>query len=112
MDLPVMPPVQPMLTRLARELPRDGLLYEPKWDGFRCLAFRSGDDVDLRSRHDRSLARYFPEVVDGLRRLAERAATGSSGCSRTPGRRSTSRRPPATWKSPPRGSSASTALDI
>ncbi len=62
-----------MLARLARELPAGDFLYEPKWDGFRCLAFRAGDEVDLRSRHDRPLARYFPEVVEGLRRLpAER----------------------------------------
>jgi ATP-dependent DNA ligase len=58
-----------MLARLARELPRDGYVYEPKWDGFRCLAFRDGDAVDLRSRHDRPLARYFPEIVDALLRL-------------------------------------------
>ena len=68
--LPVRPPLAPMLARLARELPRDGFLYEPKWDGFRCLAFRDGDEVDLRSRHDRPLARYFPELVAGLRSLA------------------------------------------
>jgi ATP-dependent DNA ligase len=58
-----------MLAKLARELPGSGFLYEPKWDGFRCLAFRCGDDVDLRSRHDRPLARYFPEVVEALRAL-------------------------------------------
>jgi ATP-dependent DNA ligase len=69
-DLPVAPPVAPMLATLARELPvGPALRYEPKWDGFRCLAFRAGDDVDLRSRHDRPLARYFPEVVAALRRL-------------------------------------------
>jgi ATP-dependent DNA ligase len=56
-----------MLARLTREIPEGRLGYEPKWDGFRCLAFRDGDDVDLRSRHDRPLARYFPEVVAGLR---------------------------------------------
>jgi ATP-dependent DNA ligase len=59
-----------MLARLERELPADGYLYEPKWDGFRCVAFRSGDDVDLRSRNQRPLARYFPELVDALRELA------------------------------------------
>jgi ATP-dependent DNA ligase len=59
-----------MLARLSRTLPRDGYLYEPKWDGFRCLAFRDGDDIDLRSRHDRPLARYFPELVEGLSALA------------------------------------------
>jgi ATP-dependent DNA ligase len=59
-----------MLARLARELPvGPGLTYEPKWDGFRCLAFVGRDDVDLRSRHDRPLARYFPEVAAGLRTL-------------------------------------------
>jgi ATP-dependent DNA ligase len=58
-----------MLARLARELPLGDFLYEPKWDGFRCLAFRDGDDVQLWSRNDRPLARYFPELVDGLRAL-------------------------------------------
>jgi ATP-dependent DNA ligase len=58
-----------MLARLARELPRDGFLYEPKWDGFRCLAFRAGDEVELRSRHDRPLGRYFPELVESVRAL-------------------------------------------
>jgi ATP-dependent DNA ligase len=63
----------PMLARLQRELPHGDYLYEPKWDGFRCLAFRDGDGVDLRSRHDRPLARYFPEVAAALRELpAER----------------------------------------
>jgi len=69
--LPVGPPLAPMLARLARELPLGGYLYEPKWDGFRCLVFRHGDDVDLRSRNDRPLARYFPEVVEALRALPE-----------------------------------------
>lgn len=65
---PVRPPIAPMLARLARTLPvGPGLRYEPKWDGFRCLAFRNGDDVDLRSRNQRPLARYFPEVVAALR---------------------------------------------
>ncbi len=70
MHLPVLPPLPPMLARLARELPADGFLYEPKWDGFRCLAFRDGGEVDLRSRHDRPLARYFPELVEALSTLA------------------------------------------
>jgi ATP-dependent DNA ligase len=72
-NLPVVPPVPPMLGRLVRELPADGFLYEPKWDGFRCLVFRDGADVDLRSRHDRPLARYFPELVGGFQAVpAER----------------------------------------
>jgi ATP-dependent DNA ligase len=70
MDLPVLPPLTPMLGRLARELPHDGFVYEPKWDGFRALAFRDGDEIEIRSRHDRPLARYFPELVSGLRSLA------------------------------------------
>jgi ATP-dependent DNA ligase len=65
----VEPPVPPMLARLARELPEGAFVYEPKWDGFRCIAFRDGADVDLRSRHDRPLARYFPEIVQALRHL-------------------------------------------
>jgi ATP-dependent DNA ligase len=64
--LAVTPPVAPMLARLTRELPHDGYLYEPKWDGFRCLAFRDGAEVDLRSRNQRPLARYFPEIVEAL----------------------------------------------
>ena len=60
-----------MLARLENDLPRDGYLYEPKWDGFRCLVFRDGGEIDLRSRNDRPLARYFPEVVDGLLALPQ-----------------------------------------
>ena len=68
MTLPVVPPVAPMLAKLARELPeRDGLFYEPKWDGFRCIVFRDGDDVVLGSRNEKPLTRYFPELVESLR---------------------------------------------
>ncbi|HYX44288.1 MAG TPA: ATP-dependent DNA ligase [Acidimicrobiales bacterium] len=68
MDLPVMPPVQPMLAKLARSLPEDeGLVYEPKWDGFRCVVFRDGDEVELGSRNERPLTRYFPELPGPLR---------------------------------------------
>ncbi|MEY2471468.1 MAG: hypothetical protein QOK28_797 [Actinomycetota bacterium] len=63
------PPIEPMLAKLARDLPVDSYLYEPKWDGFRCMAFVSADGVDLRSRNQRPLARYFPEVVADLARL-------------------------------------------
>ncbi len=45
-----------------------GLFYEPKWDGFRCIVFRDGDDVELGSRNEKPLTRYFPELVDALRR--------------------------------------------
>ena len=58
-----------MLGRLARELPRGEYLYEPKWDGFRALAFRDGEEVELQSRHGNPLARYFPELVAALRGL-------------------------------------------
>jgi ATP-dependent DNA ligase len=68
MTLPVRPPVAPMLAKLSRELPRDdGLFYEPKWDGFRCIVFRDGEDVELGSRNEKPLTRYFPELVDALR---------------------------------------------
>jgi ATP-dependent DNA ligase len=60
---PVEPPIAPMLGKLVRELPRGEFVYEPKWDGFRCLAFREGGRVELRSRNDRPLGRYFPELV-------------------------------------------------
>ena len=63
-----MPPVKPMLAKAVYEVPRaGGLVYEPKWDGFRCIAFRDGDEVALWSRTDRPLDRYFPEVVAALR---------------------------------------------
>jgi ATP-dependent DNA ligase len=66
-NLPVLPPVAPMLAKLARELPvSDGLLYEPKWDGFRCIVFRDGAEVELGSRNERPLTRYFPELVAAL----------------------------------------------
>ncbi len=55
-----------MLARLVRDLPEGDLTYEPKWDGFRCLVFVDEHDIDLRSRHDRPLARYFPELVSAV----------------------------------------------
>ena len=57
-----------MLAKLSRDLPEgDGLFYEPKWDGFRCIVFRDGDDVVLGSRNEKPLTRYFPELVEALR---------------------------------------------
>src|ERR671935_2841469 len=70
MTLRVRPPLAPMLARLAHELPRGAYLYEPKWDGFRALVFRDAAGVDIRSRHDRPLARYFPELVGAFRSMA------------------------------------------
>ena len=67
-----MPPVKPMLAKLVRALPA-GMVYEPKWDGFRCIVFRDGDQVELGSRNERPMARYFPEVLAAAReRLPER----------------------------------------
>jgi ATP-dependent DNA ligase len=65
-----------MLARLSRELPSDegDYFYEPKWDGFRCLAFVEGRSVDLRSRHERPLSRYFPEIVEALQQLPMNSA--------------------------------------
>jgi ATP-dependent DNA ligase len=72
MKLPVMPPVKPMLAKSVSILP-DGMLYEPKWDGFRTLVFRDGDEVELGSRNLRPMNRYFPEIVDAARtQLPER----------------------------------------
>ena len=63
MSLPVQPPLVPMLAQLQGELPEgDGWLYEPKWDGFRALVFRDGDDLEVISRDGRPLVRYFPEL--------------------------------------------------
>lgn len=62
MDLPVMPPVSPMLAKSVPTIP-PGALYEPKWDGFRSICFRDGAEVELGSRNERPLTRYFPELV-------------------------------------------------
>jgi ATP-dependent DNA ligase len=66
LNLPITPPLAPMLARLSRELPSNGFVYEPKWDGFRCLVFADEHEIDLRSRNQRPLARYFPELVAAL----------------------------------------------
>jgi ATP-dependent DNA ligase len=66
---PIEPPVEPMLAKLATALPADGgWLYEPKWDGFRAVVFRGGDDVFIQSRDLRPLDRYFPELHETLLR--------------------------------------------
>ena len=63
MALPLSPPVLPQLARPKKELPRgDGWVYEPKWDGFRCIAFVDGAEAYLQSRNGRDLTRYFPEL--------------------------------------------------
>lgn len=61
----------PMEAKLVSELPKDaGWQYEPKWDGFRCLAFRAGDDAEIKAKSGKSLSRFFPEVLGNLRALA------------------------------------------
>ena len=64
LDLP------PMEARLVDELPEEaGWQFEPKWDGFRCLAFRAGEEIELRAKSGKPLGRYFPEMAAVLRRL-------------------------------------------
>ncbi|MEV6859529.1 ATP-dependent DNA ligase [Streptosporangium subroseum] len=69
MNLPIAPPVAPMLAKPVKILPsQDGtFFYEPKWDGFRCIVFRDGDEVYLGSRNERPFTRYFPELVEAVR---------------------------------------------
>lgn len=66
MVLPVTRPIEPMLAKSAAAVPRGRYLYEPKWDGFRCLVFRDGEDIELGSRGGNPLTRYFPELVASL----------------------------------------------
>jgi ATP-dependent DNA ligase len=72
---PIEPPIEPMLSKLAADLPEgDGWLFEPKWDGFRAIVFRAGDRIYTQSRDCRPLDRYFPELAPLLRKaLPERA---------------------------------------
>lgn len=71
--LPAKPPFPPMEARQAKEIPSGpGWSYEPKWDGFRCLAFRSGSQIALQSKSGQPLGRYFPELIEALRRLRAR----------------------------------------
>jgi ATP-dependent DNA ligase len=67
MDLPVMPPVAPMLAKPVAQLPEGRYSFEPKWDGFRTVVFRDGDEVELGSRNERPLTRYFPELVEAVK---------------------------------------------
>src|SRR5207253_9554223 len=73
MTFPLKPPIPPMEALLVAEIPEEpGWQYEPKWDGFRCLAFRDGDKVYLQSKAEKPLARYFPEVVAAVGSLKAR----------------------------------------
>ncbi|HEY7455468.1 MAG TPA: hypothetical protein VH683_12935, partial [Thermoleophilaceae bacterium] len=70
MTLPLKPPLKPQLAKSAKELPEgEGWRYEPKFDGFRTIVFRDGDDVQLQSRNGRPMNRYFPEVVEQVLEL-------------------------------------------
>lgn len=71
LQLPFLPPVEPMLAKLSNELPTEGTgyVYEPKWDGFRALVWKSGDDVYIQSRDLKPLGRYFPELEAQLRAI-------------------------------------------
>jgi len=73
MALPIRPPYPPQEAKSVEEIPRgEGWLYEPKWDGFRCLAFRKGDRVQLQSKAGQPLHRYFPELVEALAALPQK----------------------------------------
>lgn len=70
MSLPIKPPFPPMEALSVDKIPHgDEWQYEPKWDGFRCLVFRDGDNVELQSKAGQPLARYFPEMVDAVKEL-------------------------------------------
>src|SRR5882724_10245361 len=68
MQLPVNPPLLPMLAKRVSEVPEGNeWIFEPKWDGFRSLVFRDGDEILIQSRDEKSLNRYFPELIDPLK---------------------------------------------
>jgi ATP-dependent DNA ligase len=67
MQLPVMPPVSPMLAKLVPTIPTGDFAYEPKWDGFRSIIFRDGDEVEIGSRNEKPMTRYFPEIVEAVK---------------------------------------------
>src|ERR1700722_4502664 len=63
MDLPVNPPVAPMLAKPADAIPTGDYVFEPKWDGFRSIVFRDGDEIEIGSRNEKPMTRYFPELA-------------------------------------------------
>src|ERR1700761_5386379 len=67
MNLPVNPPVAPMLAKPVDGIPDGDYVFEPKWDGFRSIVFRDGDDIEIGSRNERPMTRYFPELVAAFR---------------------------------------------
>ena len=67
LHLPVMPPVAPMLAKAVPRIPEGALSFEPKWDGFRSIIFRDGDEVEIGSRNEKPMTRYFPELVEAVK---------------------------------------------
>ena len=67
MDLPVNPPVAPMLAKPTDAIPSGDYVFEPKWDGFRSIVFRDGDEVEIGSRNERPMTRYFPELAAAIK---------------------------------------------
>jgi ATP-dependent DNA ligase len=67
MDLPVNPPVAPMLAKPVDAIPSGDYVFEPKWDGFRSIVFRDGDEIEIGSRNERPMTRYFPEIVAAIK---------------------------------------------
>src|ERR1700753_252138 len=67
MDLPVMPPFSRMLAKSVPEVPIGDFRYEPKWDGFRSIIFRDGDEVEIGSRNEKPMTRYFPDIVEAVK---------------------------------------------
>jgi ATP-dependent DNA ligase len=67
MQLPVMPPIAPMLSKSVPSIPEGPFSYEPKWDGFRSIVFRDGDEVEIGSRNERPMTRYFPDIVAAVK---------------------------------------------
>ena len=67
MRLPLMPPIAPMLAKSVRPCPTGGRIFEPKWDGFRSIIFRDGEEVEIGSRNGKPMTRYFPELVEALK---------------------------------------------
>src|ERR687889_50760 len=81
-----MPPVAPMLAKPIGDIPA-GQMYEPKWDGFRSIIFRDGEEVEIGSRNERPMTRYFPEVVEAVRaNFPERAVIDGEIVVADPGR--------------------------
>ena len=87
MGFPIELPIKPMLAKLSRTIPDgDGWLFEPKWDGFRCIVLRDGDDIELTSRNERPFTRYFPELLDRCSAAPARPRASSTARSSSPTR--------------------------